>query len=304
MRSKRLSDRQQGIALFSVLWVLMLLTLIATSLSLTSRSQGQQSRNIIGAVQARYLAEAGIQLALVNQGMAAAQRPWLADGSPYLLPMDGNELWIAIFNESGRIDLNVTGPELLDGLLRTAGVEDDLRAKLVDAIQDWRDEDDLHRLNGAEYDDYIAAGRESGPRNASFETVAEVQQVLGMTPEIYRHIRHSLTVRNPHNGINPLYAPRQVLQALPEVDETQVEQFVKDRLKSHQDGLPPPATDFLPRQFLSGGSPSVNYTIHTEARMNTGSRYRLSTNLRWRRGQPELEQIMPEKVSLFTGPDS
>ncbi|WP_116475453.1 type II secretion system minor pseudopilin [Zobellella maritima] len=298
------SDRQRGIALVSVLWVLMLLTLLATSLSLTSRSQGQQSSNIVGAVQARYLAEAGIQLALVNQGMTEAQRPWLADGSPYLVPMDGNEIWIAIFNESGLIDLNTAGPALLDGLLRTAGVEDHQRAELVDAIQDWRDRDDLRRLNGAEYDDYRTAARNYGPRDGPFETVEEVRQVLGMTREIYRNIRHSLTVRNPRNGINPLYAPRQVLLALPEIDETQVEQFVENRRSNHEQGLPPPALHVLPRQFLYGGPPSVNYTIYTEVRMDTGSRYRLSASLRWRHGQPELEQITREKVPLFAKPDS
>lgn len=304
MRSKRLSDRQQGIALLSVLWVLVLLTLIATSLTLTSRSQVQQSRNVTGSVQARYLAEAAIQLALINQSMTAAHRPWLADGSSYHLQWDDNEVWIATFNESGRIDLNAAGPELLDGLLGTAGVADSQRTALVDAILDWRDGDNFKRLNGAEYQDYMAAGRKYGPSDAAFETVDEVQLVLGMTPQIYRHIRHSLTVRNPRNGINPQYAPRQVLLALPGVDETLVDQFVDNRRKNHRQGLPLPATDFFPKQFLSAGLPSANYTVYTEARMNTGSRYRLSAQLRWRRGQPELERLLPEKIPLPIEPDS
>lgn len=302
MRS-RMNTRQRGIALVSVLWVLILLTLMATGLSLNSRSQAQQSRYLTHAAQVRHAADAGVQLALLALAQPQERQPWLADGSPYLIRLDDIDIRVALFNESGRIDLNAAGPELLDGLLATADLDDGLRAQLVDAIMDWRDGDDLRRLNGAEYDDYLTAGLDYGPANAPFPSVEEVLRVLGMTPEIYRRIRHSLTIRNPRNAINPLYAPRQVLLALPGADETTVDQFIEDRRRSHEAGLPPPATNIFPRQFLSGGTPGVNYTIHTEARMNTVYRYHLTASLIDRRGQTVVEQVTQESVPLFTEPD-
>ncbi|OIN13869.1 general secretion pathway protein GspK [Oceanisphaera psychrotolerans] len=297
-------ERNRGIALISVLWVLTLLTLLATGLSLNSRSQARQSGNIAHAAQVRHAADAGVQLALLMLAQPQEQQPWLADGSPYLIRLDDIDVRVALFNENGRIDLNAAGPELLDGLLATAGVDDDLRARLVDAIMDWRDGDDLRRLNGAEADDYLAAGLDYGPSNAPFRTVDEVLRVLDMTPAIYRRIRHSLTLKNPRNSINPLYAPRQVLLALPGTDEVTVDQFIADRRRNHAAGQPLPATDMFPRALLSGGSSGVNYTVHTEARMNTVYRYRLTASLLNRRGQPILEQITQEFIPLFTEPDA
>lgn len=296
--------RSRGIALISVLWVLMLLTLLATGLSLNSRSQARQSSNITHAAQVRQAAEAGVHLALLMLAQPLDQQTWLADGSPYLVMLEDIEVRVALFNESGRIDLNTAGPELLDGLLATAGIDDALRTQLVDAIMDWRDGDSLRRLNGAEADDYLAAGLNYGPRNAPFTSVDEVLRVLNMTPAIYRQIRHSLTLRNPRNSINPRYAPRQVLLALPGSDERTVDQFIADRRRSHEEGQPLPTTDIFPSGFLSGGSSGVNYTVHTEARMNTVYRYRLTASLRNRRDRPTLEQITQEFIPLFTEPDA
>ncbi|WP_298718571.1 general secretion pathway protein GspK [uncultured Oceanisphaera sp.] len=300
-----MSIRQnRGLALISVLWVLTLLTLLATGLSLNSRSQAQQSSNITHAAQVRQAAEAGVQMALLMLAQPLDQQTWLADGSPYQVRLDDIEVRVALFNESGRIDLNAAGPELLDGLLATAGVDEDLRARLVDAIMDWRDGDSLRRLNGAEADDYLAAGLDYGPSNTPFRSVDEVLRVLGMPPDIYRRIRHSLTLRNPRNSINPRYAPRQVLLALPGSDELTVDQFIADRRRSHEEGHPLPAINMFPRALLSGGSSGVNYTVHTEARMNTVYRYRLTASLRNRRGRPILEQITQEFIPLFTEPDA
>ncbi|MFP2769847.1 general secretion pathway protein GspK [Oceanisphaera sp. KMM 10153] len=297
-------ERNRGIALISVLWVLTLLTLLATGLSVNSRSQAQQSRYITHAAQVRHAADAGVQLAMLMLAQPKEQQTWLADGSAHLIMLDDIEIRVALFDDSGRIDLNNAGVELLDGLLATARVDDDHRIRLVDAIMDWRDGDDLRRLNGAEADDYAAAGLNYGPSNAPFQSVNEVLRVLGMTPDLYRRIRHSLTLRNPRNSINPLYAPRQVLLSLPGSDSMTVEQFISDRRQSHEEDQPPPATDMFPLSLLSDDSSGVNYTVHTEARMNTVYRYRLTASLLDRRGTPILEQIAQEFIPLFTEPDA
>ncbi|WP_232821259.1 type II secretion system minor pseudopilin [Oceanimonas marisflavi] len=294
------SIRQRGIALVSVLWLLLLLTVLASGLSVNSRNQARQSGNIASATRLQQGADAGLQLALLALAQAADQQPWLADGSPYVVPFDDMEVYVALFNDSGRIDLNSAGPELLDGLLATVEPDDDLRARLTDAIMDWRDGDDLRRLNGAELDDYLAAGLDYGPANAPFQTVEELQQVLEMTPDLYRKIRHSLTLSNPRPGINPQFAPRQVLLALPGVSEATVDQFIEDRRARHMAGQPPPATELFPQSLLSNGPPGVNYTIHTEARMNTVYRYRLTASLLKRRSQFLILKAEQEFVPLFT----
>ncbi|WMC10515.1 type II secretion system protein GspK [Oceanimonas pelagia] len=294
------SNRQGGIALISVLWLLLLLTVLASGLSVNSRNQARQSGNIAIATRLQQGAEAGLQLALLALAQSAEQQPWLADGSLHGVPFNDMEVYLALFNESGRIDLNTAGPELLNGLLATVEPDDALRARLTDAIMDWRDGDDLRRLNGAELDDYLAAGLDYGPANAPFTSVEELQKVLEMTPELYRQIRHSLTLRNPRPGINPQFAPRQVLLALPGVSEATVDQFIEDRRARFEAGQPPPATELFPSGLLSGGAPGVNYTIYTEARMNTVYRYRLTASLLNRRGRPLVLKAEQEFVPLFT----
>jgi len=290
---------QSGIALVSVLWLLILLSLIATTLSLTSRSEARKTTNLVGAAQARYLAEAGIQLGLMNLTVTAAEQPWLADGSPYRLQMGNGVVTVALFDERGKIDLNAAPAELLDGLLNAAQVADDKRARLVDAILDWRDEDDLRRLNGAEDADYAAAGLAYGAKNAPFETVEEVQRVLGMSVDIYETIRPALTVDSHLPGINPLVASKLALMALPGVTADWAERYIEQRRSAHLHGLPPPEPPAVPPQYLASISPGLNYTVYTESEVGPLLRARLAAVVRRNRAQPLILRLRQEALSLL-----
>jgi type II secretory pathway component PulK len=83
------------------------------------------------------------------------------------------------------VHLNRAGPDVLVRLLRQTGV--DLRAAeaIADAILDWRDPDDLHRLQGAESDYYRGLSSPYRARNADFEALEELLLVKGMTREIF-----------------------------------------------------------------------------------------------------------------------
>ena len=60
--------------------------------------------------------------------------------------------------------------------------------RTLEAILDWRDADDLKRPNGAEAPDYQAAGSKYVPTNSPFESVGELQRVLGVTPALMARI--------------------------------------------------------------------------------------------------------------------
>ncbi|MBV5276576.1 general secretion pathway protein GspK, partial [bacterium] len=129
---------------------------------------------------------------------------------------------ITMRSESAKIDLNNANPELLKGLLRNAGVDGEALERLSDALQDWRDADDLRRPNGAEKEDYIAAGKTYIPANANFQTLDELRQVLGMTEAVYRRIADQITIYSGQSGINSSIASREVLLAIPGVDAAAV----------------------------------------------------------------------------------
>ena len=56
-------QRESGIALIAVLWVLVLLTVVASSLTFTQRAEIDLSRGLLQTAQARQLARGGLHFA-------------------------------------------------------------------------------------------------------------------------------------------------------------------------------------------------------------------------------------------------
>ena len=79
---------------------------------------------------------------------------------------------------------------------------------------DWREPGEGKRLNGAKAREYDAAGILYGPRGAPFESIEELQLVLGITPELYARLAPSLTVYSQTPWVDPTFAPKDVLSAL------------------------------------------------------------------------------------------
>jgi general secretion pathway protein K len=144
-------------------------------------------------------------------------------------------------DESARIDVNAAPEPLLRGLIeRVGGADPEAAAKIADAIQDWRDPDDLRRPNGAEAADYQSAGLPQKPSNAPFETVSEVSRVMGVTPAIFARISDNLTVHSRQPGINPALASRDVLLALPGATPELVDAYLQQRADARAARLPVP----------------------------------------------------------------
>jgi general secretion pathway protein K len=214
--------------------------------------------------QAQYAAEGAIELAVSNL-LTASQVTWPADGTVQQFQIANAQVQVAIYDEAGRIDLNFASADLLNNLLETAGVEADQRMSLVDAIMDWRDSDDMRRLNGAEDDDYSAAGLPYGAKDAKFDTVDELGLVLGMRPEIVQAIQTVLTVYSRQPGINPAVASAQALQAYSAGDSAAVDAYITQRT-APSDGTANFEPEFIDRRLVSTAGSSV-YTIHVESRV-------------------------------------
>ena len=234
--------RQGGVALVLVLWVITLLSVIAGNFAFSMRSEAQIARNLISAAQARALADAGVQKAWLEllKPPTDLQR-WQANGVAHEFRMGDAILRVTIQDEAGKIDLNMAPDALLKGLFKSVGLSDDANAALVDAVVDWRDADKLKRLHGAEEDDYRAAGKSYVPSNRPFETVDELQRVLGMSPDLYRKLAPALTVYSRLAGVTTAVAPRAVLLAIPGANPGMVEQYLVQRqslLDAGQKALP------------------------------------------------------------------
>src|SRR3546814_9206840 len=90
-----------------------------------------------------------------------------------------------------------------------------------------------------------------GAKDAQFDTVAEVEQVLGMTPAIYARVAPLLTVYSGQARPDPNFASGEVLQALGE-DPMPILARRKARVPSPEDA------------FLGGGRGTYSIDSRSE----------------------------------------
>lgn len=262
--------RQAGVALILVLWMLAVLTVVANSVAFSVRTEFQAAANLAAMAQAEAAADAGVFRA-VYELMKPENDPlrWQANGLAHEWAFGDAHLEIRISDESGKIDLNAAPAALLAGLFKALDVPEATALALADAIIDWRDVDHLRSPNGAERDDYAAAGRPYGPANAPFQSVAELRQVLGMNEELYRLLEPLVTVYARRNAINAAVAAPAVLLALPGATRGQVAWYVDQRQFMLERGLPPPPFP-LPQ---ANGGPLSFYSIQAVAVLGDNARF-------------------------------
>ena len=220
----RQKDMEQGIALMMVLWVITLLTIIAVGLTTTQRMETALAANQVFGATFRAQADAAINFtalnlltqpsveALADKDSMESQGFWLPDGQPRLWRWGEQALEIRVVNEASLIDLNMADPGLLMALMKAAGVQEP--ENLVDAILDWRDPDDLHLVNGAEDEQYAAAGLPYGAKDGPFDSVEELGQVMGFDRELYQALAPALTVTSGQASPGVEFAPPLVQAAL------------------------------------------------------------------------------------------
>jgi general secretion pathway protein K len=191
------NDHNEGIALIAVLWVLILLSIVAASVSRETRTDASVGRNMVDIAMARAAADAGIQRAILDLVPVANPKGFRADGRMYPWRFGSSTVKISIRNERTKIDLNHAPETVLSALFVSVGIDASKAQSLADAIADFRDADNFPHAHGAEAAEYVAAGLAWKPKNAPFETVEELQQVLGMTPQVYERAAPYLTTYYP-----------------------------------------------------------------------------------------------------------
>jgi len=233
---------QRGVALVLVMWVAVLLTVIAGSFIVERRTEMLVVSNSVSMARAEAIADAGVQRAVFeiyrNDNSPDA---WKRDGTRYSMTFESTPVTVEIRDESAKIDINTAYEPLLRGLLVSSGLPDDEASRVLDAILDWRDPDDLKRPNGAEAPDYNAAGLLYKPANGPFQAIEELQLVLGMRPEIYRRIAPFITVYSRAPGVNTQLASREVLLSLPGATTEAVDEYLARREAARAAGQPLPA---------------------------------------------------------------
>ncbi|NRA83392.1 MAG: type II secretion system minor pseudopilin GspK [Gammaproteobacteria bacterium] len=202
--------RQQGVALITVLLVVALVVIIASSM--TGRLQLIANRTINQQLyqQGLWSGLAGEQLALkvLNQDFkddpnkVHLQQLWSQQGM--IFPLENGQLSGQIQDLRSCFNLNALAAEpdptkpfsptpvqrQFEALLRSIEIEEYLVEKLSSTVRDWVDKNDkVESSIGAEDDSYASMQVPYLTPNSSMATVTELLAIDGMTPALYRQIR-------------------------------------------------------------------------------------------------------------------
>ena len=267
-RNSKVSN-ERGVALFLVLWVMALLTVIAGEFCYAIRTEVNITRNFKEETQAYYIAVSGLFWAVgelvVNEYVPRQVKApdgkeeqeniiWRINADIPALPFGEGQFKVERENESGKVNLNRAGGPLLKMMLNNFEIADTDKNIIVDSIMDWRDKDNFHRANGAEDDYYLSLPQPYKCKNGDFTSIEELLLVRGVTHEIfYGGLKDMVAVyqgedtvmvlvtasgrynqiweESDFNRININAASPRMLRALPRMTEDMVQAIMKYRGK-------------------------------------------------------------------------
>lgn len=254
---------QRGVALVLVLWLTALLSVVASAFALSVRRESVLLRTARDHSEARALLDGALQYAWLRLHLPESSGQWRSNGAIYEVVYGAGRVRLELRDEAGKVDLNRVKEPLLISLFMAAGVSSGEAEKLTGAAADWRDADELRRLNGAEAEDYRLAGQAFGPRNRPFEAVEELRAVLGMSSDLYQRVAPWLTVHSGQAGIDPRAAPPGLLRALPGVDAGMLDALAGGGKEAA--GLLPKSSGMV---FITGNNAAIG--MRAEARLENG----------------------------------
>jgi general secretion pathway protein K len=245
---------ERGVALIVVLWIFIFLFVVAFEFSTAAREEASAAHRFNEETTGYYLAVAGFERGLYNflnrQGVPAqteGQKDDPLDGAWREESLGGGVIRVRLVDEGGKININRANEETLRRVFANLGLDEARRDMLVDAILDWRDEDDLHRANGAENEYYGALASPYTARNGPLDTVADLLWIRGVTRELFYGyaegdrgsneqpsgiaLRDIFTVDSPIDRVNLRTASAPVIHALTGIALERCRAFVEERRK-------------------------------------------------------------------------
>jgi general secretion pathway protein K len=176
--SKNLRRRndEAGIALVSVLWLLLLLCGLAATVSYIARVDAMLARRALDLARAQAAADAAIANTIARLlDKRPARHPSL--NVPEASEFDGIPITVTVSKEAGRIDVNAATDELLLAFVRSRGLTEDAASTLVTQLRNWQE-----------------TGSQSGARPNPLATIAELQQIPSWREQNLNCWMTSLTV--------------------------------------------------------------------------------------------------------------
>ncbi|MEJ0019972.1 MAG: hypothetical protein WDN25_26160 [Acetobacteraceae bacterium] len=258
----RRNDR--GIALISALWGSAILAVIALSVLQLTRADARVTRGRVDTVALNAAADGIINLAILTLLDPGATQPPV-DGTPVAMTFAGHEAQVSVQDETGKIDVNMASENTLAQVLASVGAEAEAARRIAAAIVTWRQPASVYRRGTGLAEEYRATGATYEPRHSLFQSVEELQLVLGMPPDLYRRAAPLLTVYSQTAYIEPSLASVPVLAVFRNQSQT-ADAMLRRREEE--------AAGSRPRQPSYGVALGHAFTITADLRGADGARVR------------------------------
>lgn len=181
----RIFNNDGGSILIVVLWTLIMIGYLAGDYLVHNRSKAGAALNLMNDFRRENIVESLVHLVATDTWKAGLNsyksQTWVD------ISVEGVAVKFRLDDEGSRINVNLADDETVRKAVVDimAGVDPENADSLADAILDWRDANDLVRVNGAEKNWYEIQGLKNAPANGFFKTVTELLMVKGMTPKIF-----------------------------------------------------------------------------------------------------------------------
>jgi very-short-patch-repair endonuclease len=290
-----IANPKSGSALVVVLWILIIIALIVSTFAFEMQLESKIIIMQRKRFKADQLALAGVELAKAmlafkeeeHTADATGERlfyddPWInqALNITYGVPVNFNEAFgdgtvkLHIDYEKGRRNIKTMTRDDWRLLFDQAGIPNTRWDMMLDCLDDWQDEGDLHMLNGAESDDPFYKKRGYECKNAPVDTVDELMLIKNWGEEVLYGTAPDEETKEPISGIvgllttwgdgkvNPNSASREVLNSL-NIPESVIDAVLELRLGP--DGKEGTDDDGLTARDLDAmGSDSAQFTLVPE----------------------------------------
>ena len=244
---------EEGIALFAVLLGLAVIAILALGMVLATRIGTQESHSDLESSEMRAWCDA----VMLRTGVALLEpnSPRI-DGAAQTIALFGQQVPIRVASEFGKVDLNVADQGSLSRLLQAAGMGPATADEQALQIVTWRG-------------------------HQPFRIAAELQQVPGMTDEIYQHLAPSVTVYSGRAGIDQSVAPLLALQSVEGIDHLAAEAILRDRERSGGQ-----QTGEVVNGRLTPGINITSWAFQIDADLTLGRRHEHATEVIRMTGDP------------------
>lgn len=180
---RALASKHDGSALVLVLWLVIVMTLVATVTAKISRLDGTVSQLSVERIRCRWAARAGLETAiallLTDETPTDALTDLWSQNPAELeaVPLESATFTVAVTDEAGRLHLNYVTENQLAMLA-------DMTQEISDSLLDWRDSDQETRAYGAEAGYYLNQPSGYICRDGQFQTVRELLLVRGVDEDL------------------------------------------------------------------------------------------------------------------------